>query len=168
MCNIYLFLITAINCIHQIYGYLDYYHYIKSGKKIPDYMPLSPDLWVIPHLTSYQKKLHPFWSTFPHASLLDNCTENFIEQVIDHYNWRPAINGQTTYKQRYFICSGAKFQPNNTIFFYTGNEANVELYVNATGLMWENADDFGAILVFAEHRYYGASILFENNTVDNN
>ena len=73
----------------------------------------------------------------------------------------------TRYQQRYFICSGAQWKPNNTIFFYTGNEANVELYLNHTGLMWENADDFGAILVFAEHRYYGASILFDNNTMDN-
>lgn len=43
------------------------------------------------------------------------------------------------------------------IFFYTGNEANVELYLNATGLMWEHAESFGAVLVFAEHRYYGRS-----------
>ena len=43
------------------------------------------------------------------------------------------------------------------IFFYTGNEANVELYLNATGLMWEHAESFGAVLVFAEHRYYGES-----------
>jgi lysosomal Pro-X carboxypeptidase len=43
------------------------------------------------------------------------------------------------------------------VFFYTGNEANVELYVNATGLMWETAPLFGALLVFAEHRYFGRS-----------
>ncbi len=30
-------------------------------------------------------------------------------------------------------------------------------YVQHTGLMWENAKQFGALLVFAEHRYYGAS-----------
>ena len=33
-----------------------------------------------------------------------------------------------------------------------GNEAPVDLYVNATGLMWENAASFGAYLLFAEHR----------------
>jgi hypothetical protein len=28
-------------------------------------------------------------------------------------------------------------------------------YVNATGLIWEQAPKFGALVVFAEHRYYG-------------
>ena len=28
-------------------------------------------------------------------------------------------------------------------------------YLNNTGLMWESAEAFGAMLVFAEHRYYG-------------
>ena len=44
------------------------------------------------------------------------------------------------------------------IFFYVGNEANVEKYVNATGLMWESARPFGAMLVWAEHRFYGESV----------
>jgi hypothetical protein len=38
---------------------------------------------------------------------------------------------------------------------YAGNEADVTLYVNNTGLMWENAAVFNALLIFAEHRYYG-------------
>ncbi|CAN0465415.1 unnamed protein product, partial [Laminaria digitata] len=42
----------------------------------------------------------------------------------------------------------------------TGNEADVSLYVGATGLMWENAPAFNALLVFAEHRYYGESLPF--------
>jgi lysosomal Pro-X carboxypeptidase len=36
-------------------------------------------------------------------------------------------------------------------------QANVENYVNATGLMWEHAKESGALLVFAEHRFYGES-----------
>ena len=35
---------------------------------------------------------------------------------------------------RYFLCS-AWWQPGGPIFMYAGNEADVELYVNATGLM---------------------------------
>ena len=63
--------------------------------------------------------------------------------------------GRDTFKQRYFVCDkhwidqGGRKGP---IFFYVGNEADVTLYLNNTGLMWESADEFGALLVFAEHR----------------
>jgi hypothetical protein len=36
---------------------------------------------------------------------------------------------------------------------YLGNEADVTLYLNNTGLMWESAPSFRALLVFAEHRH---------------
>jgi lysosomal Pro-X carboxypeptidase len=39
----------------------------------------------------------------------------------------------------------------------------VTLYVNATGLMWENAEEFSVLVVFAEHRYYGVSQLFPDD-----
>ena len=34
--------------------------------------------------------------------------------------------------------------------FSTGNEGNVETYVKFTGFLWEKAEAFGALLVFAE------------------
>ena len=36
----------------------------------------------------------------------------------------------------------------------------MSLYVGASGLMWENAPEFKALLVFAEHRFYGKSLPF--------
>lgn len=36
----------------------------------------------------------------------------------------------------------------------------MSLYVGASGLMWENAPEFNALLVFAEHRFYGESLPF--------
>lgn len=94
---------------------------------------------------------------------MPNVTLRWHQQVIDHFSWAPTPTGNTTYRQRYFV-HDAWWRPGGPIFFYCGNEANVELYVNATGLMWENAQSFGAALVFAEHRYYGESLPFGDAT----
>lgn len=94
-----------------------------------------------------------------------NCTTTWFDQPLDHFNFRDA---KQTYKQRVLIYD--KFWSRNAldgsrgpIFFYCGNEGDVTLYANNTGLMWENAEQFGAALIFAEHRYYGQSHPFEQN-----
>eukprot|EP00039_Didymoeca_costata_P025680 m.14105 g.14105 ORF g.14105 m.14105 type:complete len:555 (+) comp4990_c0_seq1:93-1757(+) len=99
-----------------------------------------------------------------------NCSVHTITQNIDHFGWEPPLgNGKhQTFKQRYFQYDKAwstdKDGNRGPVFFYFGNEDNVELYVNHTGLMWENAHDFGALLIFAEHRYYGTSLPFNDGT----
>jgi len=96
-----------------------------------------------------------------------NCTELYFEQRMDHFGPSPG-----TYMQRYFVSDvhyGNNVRDNGDaggsgpMFFYLGNEADVTLYVNATGLIWENAEEFGALVVFAEHRYYGRSLLYPND-----
>ena len=87
--------------------------------------------------------------------------EAWFEQRQSHYDFR----NNETYQQRYFIYDAYFNASNDTcspIFFYTGNEANVELYLNATGLIWENAANFSALVIFAEHRYYGKSVIDED------
>lgn len=92
-----------------------------------------------------------------------NTTLHWYEQTVDHFSWAPTPSGKQTFKQRYFVHK-AYWRKGGPIFFYCGNEANVELYVNSTGLMWEHAQEFGAALVFAEHRYYGETMPFGKDT----
>lgn len=99
---------------------------------------------------------HP--QALPRPGVTD-CAELYFEQPIDHFSYHPesSLDG-LTFHQRYFVCGKQWWGgPGGPIFFYTGNEADVTLYLNASGLMWENAPEFGALLVFAEHRYYGKS-----------
>ncbi|KAL3661281.1 hypothetical protein V7S43_013487 [Phytophthora oleae] len=109
-----------------------------------------------------------------------NCSELWIKQRIDHFSWLAAeaagpieTNAELSglpaiYKQRYllntqFWDSTDKKTP---VFFYTGNEGDVTLYANHTGLVWENAQAFKALVVFAEHRYYGKSFPFGDKYMD--
>lgn len=84
-----------------------------------------------------------------------NCTLRWIDQPLDHFSH--SASGRT-YRQRFFFNADSWEVGRGPIFFYVGNEANVEKYVNATGLMWESARPFGAMLVWAEHRFYGESV----------
>lgn len=93
---------------------------------------------------------------------LRRCELRWYRQRLDHFSFGTASDDPKTafFSQRYFLCARRHFDPDApAVFFYTGNEADVELYVNATGLMWEMSAENGtrALLVFAEHRYYGQS-----------
>lgn len=65
-----------------------------------------------------------------------NCSCHYLVQPLDHFSFAEPL---ATFEQRYFINRQFWNPGAGPIFFYTGNEADVELYVNATGLMWENA-----------------------------
>lgn len=97
---------------------------------------------------------------------LSSCSIRYYDQTLDHFSF--ASPPQATFKQRYVVCD--KHWSRNAdgsrgpIFFYFGNEADVFLYVNHTGLMHENAPAMGAAMVFAEHRYYGRSTPFPDGT----
>lgn len=109
--------------------------------------------------------LHSPHSTLNKSNLLQYCKELFFVQRLDHFN----ATQNTTFPQRYFFCDPYEFTTTTkTIFFYLGNEAQVTLYLNHTGLMWENAKEFKAALIFAEHRYFGRSIPFPKENVRQN
>ncbi|KAH9155665.1 hypothetical protein AeRB84_002396, partial [Aphanomyces euteiches] len=101
--------------------------------------------------TSLSKKTETVKESFD-GDLRLRCNETFITQTLDHFTAHHA-----TYQQRYFTCAEHWKSPDGPIFFYTGHESNAEEFLKATGLMWENAAEFGALLVFAEHRYFGKS-----------
>jgi len=92
------------------------------------------------------------------APSLNDISKLWFKQPVDHFD----TSNNDTYEQRYYVY-GKYYKNNGPIFFYCGNEADVTLYVNNTGLIWENAEKFNALVIFAEHRYYGESQPLKNN-----
>lgn len=84
-----------------------------------------------------------------------------FEVPLDHFGF--ATN--KTFQIRYLI-NDTYARYNSPILFYTGNEGDIELFAQNTGFMWEIAPKLGALLVFAEHRYYGKSMPFGNKSYD--
>uniref|UniRef100_A0A7N0UNQ7 Lysosomal Pro-X carboxypeptidase n=1 Tax=Kalanchoe fedtschenkoi TaxID=63787 RepID=A0A7N0UNQ7_KALFE len=83
---------------------------------------------------------------------------NYYDQTLDHFNYRPG--SYATFKQKYVILSKYWGGRNLSapIFVYLGAETSLSYYDN--GFMEDNAEQFNALLVYIEHRYYGDSIPF--------
>ncbi|XP_067103073.1 lysosomal Pro-X carboxypeptidase isoform X1 [Osmerus mordax] len=80
----------------------------------------------------------------------------YYEQKIDHFGFLE----DGTFKQRYLVSEQHWLHKGGPILFYTGNEGDITWFCNNTGFMWDVAEELGAMLVFAEHRYYGESMPF--------
>ncbi|TKR67933.1 hypothetical protein L596_024003 [Steinernema carpocapsae] len=76
--------------------------------------------------------------------------EWFEFMPIDHFDFTSDVKFQLR-----FLINLDNYRTAGPIFFYTGNEGNIEGFANNTGFMWDLAPEFGAALVFAEHRFYG-------------
>ncbi|CAM8932778.1 unnamed protein product [Rhodiola kirilowii] len=79
----------------------------------------------------------------------------YYNQTLDHFNYLP--ESYATFKQKYVM--NIKYwggrNESAPIFVYLGAEAPI-------GFMSENAEQFKALLVYIEHRYYGESIPFKS------
>ena len=84
----------------------------------------------------------------------------YYDQLVDHFGF-----GTATFRHRYLYNDtfwGTKGPLQNgcrgPILFYTGNEGPITSFYGSNGFMTDVlAPEFGALLVFAEERYYGTS-----------
>jgi len=87
--------------------------------------------------------------------------EKYYEQTLDHFNFHWQTYGKATFQQRYFVQDKWWDKDGGgPIFFYTGNEDSLEVFWNMSGFLFDIAPRFNAIIVFAEHRFYGKSLPF--------
>ncbi|XP_046553525.1 dipeptidyl peptidase 2-like isoform X1 [Haliotis rubra] len=89
-------------------------------------------------------------------------TEKYYTQTVDHFNY--LSYGNKTFQQRYLIQDKWWKRGVGPIFFYTGNEGAITDFWEATGFVTDIAPQFEALVVFAEHRFYGKSLPFGDDS----
>ena len=88
-----------------------------------------------------------------------------MDMPIDHITTNGTME---TYKMRYILDDsnvdpkGIQYPP---ILFYCGNEGDIWTFYNNTGFMTQTLGPmFKALVLFAEHRFYGESLPFGDQT----
>ena len=89
----------------------------------------------------------------------------WMEATIDHFNNHGA--GSATYPMRYIVDKTYFDAEKGPIIFYAGNEGDVWTFFDNAGFMTTTlAQQFGALVVFGEHRYFGESLPFGDESYD--
>lgn len=103
----------------------------------------------------------------PLIILVSNCESttytykiNTFDVLLDHFTY----TDNATFKIRYLINDSYVKDNKSPILFYTGNEGDIELFAQNTGFVWRAGRTLNAMIVFAEHRYYGKSLPFGNQS----
>lgn len=86
----------------------------------------------------------------------------WLDVPVDHF----AFDMTDTFKMRYLVNKDHWSAGEGPIFFYTGNEGDIEVFCQNTGFMWDIAPEFKALIVFAEHRYYGKTMPYGKQSYD--
>ncbi|KAI6184808.1 hypothetical protein M3Y97_00635900 [Aphelenchoides bicaudatus] len=76
----------------------------------------------------------------------------YFPTPLDHFD--PTFEQKPFFKVKYLI-NKEHFKKGGPLFFYTGNEGEIEAFLRNTGIMFDIAPNFNALVVFCEHRYYG-------------
>jgi lysosomal Pro-X carboxypeptidase len=86
----------------------------------------------------------------PHGCIVDEIHKLPLEHFSD-------TGTQIPFKLR-ILYNNTWYQKGGPVFFYTGNEGDLEGFARSTGIMWDLAMQFKAFVVFAEHRFYGKTM----------
>jgi lysosomal Pro-X carboxypeptidase len=86
-----------------------------------------------------------------------------ITTRVDHFN----ASNPDTYEMRYIIDWTFYNASQGPILFYAGNEGGIWNFYNNSGFVTKTlAEKYGALVVFAEHRFYGTSMPYGVNAFD--
>lgn len=103
---------------------------------------------------------HPSWKLRQNSRDDDRAVPrptkiDVFQQPLDHFDRQ----SRAVFDMRYFLYD-KQYRRGGPVFFYAGNEGRLDEFYNNTGLPFDWAEEFGAMVVFAEHRYYGDSLPF--------
>lgn len=91
--------------------------------------------------------------------------EHTYQATIDHFDNEGA--GSATYDMRYLTDDTFFDKESGPIIFYAGNEGDIWTFFDNSGFMTTTlAEQFGALVVFGEHRYFGTSMPFGDASFD--
>ena len=117
------------------------------------------------------RKLSPLASTRRESRLVEEKVKAHLKEAdppglqpkvhqfdarVNHFN----ASDESTFKMRYLV-NDAHYDETNPgpIFFYAGNEGGIYGFYNNSGFIVDTlAPEFKALVVFAEHRFYGESM----------